>query len=255
MPITADPETRKPTPYWTNARVAACVLAAAILTTALASAESASATATVSQFSVTPSTTQAGGHPNVRISTVFSEPTGLKDIALHLAPGLTANPAAMPFCPRWRLLASLCSVGSKAGSITIVAVSYGLELPVTRAIYNVRPRPGERLRLGVSIIGTYSRPGVAAELPITQRPGTTGLDLAVAGLPSEVGGIPVRVKELRLSMKGLARTRRKRTIRKRPFLTNPVSCIPATSVLNVTLQDAAATALTASSSFTPTGCA
>ena len=85
------------------------------------------------QFSVTPSTTQAGGHPNVRISTVFSEPTGLKDVALHLAPGLTANPAAIPFCPRWRL-ANLCSVSSKAGSIRIVAVSYGFELPVTRAI-------------------------------------------------------------------------------------------------------------------------
>jgi hypothetical protein len=242
-------------PSSTNARVAACILAAAILTTALASAESASATATVSQFSVTPSTTQAGGHPNVRISTVFSEPTGLKDVALHLAPGLTANPAAIPFCPRRRLLANLCSVRSKAGSITIVAVAYGFELPVTREIYNVRPRPAERLRLGVPITGTYSRPGIAAELPITQGPGKTGLDVAVTGLPSEVGGIPIRVKELGLSIKGLARAKRKRTIRKRPFLTNPVSCTPATSVLNVTLHDAAVTALTASSSFTPTGCA
>ena len=242
-------------PSSTNARVSACILAVAILTTALASAESASATATVSQFSVTPSTTQAGGHPNVRISTVFSEPTGLKDVALHLAPGLTANPAVIPYCPRWRLLANLCSVSSKAGSITIVAVAYGFELPVTREIYNVRPRPAERLRLGVPITGTYSRPGIAAELPITQRPGTTGLDLAVTGLPSEVRGIPIRVKELGLSIKGLARVRRKGTIRKRPFLTNPFSCTPATSVLNVTLQDAAVTALTASSSFTPTGCA
>ena len=236
-------------------RIAACIVAAVLLATALASAESAGATATVAHFSVTPSTTQAGGHPNVRISTVFSEPTGLKDVALHLPPGLTANPSAIPFCPRSKLLANLCAVSSKAGSITIVAVSYGFELPVTREIYNVRPRPAERLRLGVPIIGSYSRPGVAAELPITQRPGTTGLDLAVTGLPSEVGGIPIRVKELSLSIKGLARTRRKRTIRKRPFLTNPVSCTPATSVLNVTLQDAAVTALAASSSFTPTGCA
>jgi hypothetical protein len=238
----------------TNARVAGCILAAAILTTALASVPSARATATVSQFSVTPSTTQAGGHPNVRISTVFSEPTGLKDVALHLPPGLTANPAAIPFCPRRRLLADLCSVSSKAGSIRVVAVAYGLELPVTREIFNVRPRPAERLRLGVPITGTYSQPGVAAELPITQRPGTTGLDMAVTGLPGEVRGIPIRVKELGLSIKGLARTRKKRAIRKRPFLTNPVSCTPATSVLNVTLQDAV-TALTASSSFTPTGCA
>jgi hypothetical protein len=78
--------------------------------------------------------------------------------------------------------------------------------------------------------------------------------VAITGLPSEVRGIPIRVKELHLSIKGLSRTRRRETIRKRPFLTNPVSCAPATSVLNLTLQDAAATALTASSSFTPTGC-
>jgi hypothetical protein len=146
-------------------------------------------------------------------------------------------------------------VSSKTGSITSVAVWYGFELPVTREIYKVRPRPAERLRLGVPIIGSYPRPGVAAEIPITERAGTGGLDMAVTGLPSEVGGIPIRVKELGLSIKGLKRTRMKRTILKRPFLTNPVSCTPATSVLNVTLQDAAVTALTASSSFTPTGCA
>ena len=71
---------------------AACILATAILTTALGSAESASATATVSRFSVSPSTSQAGGHPRLRVSIVFSEPTGVSAVALHLPAGLTAQP-------------------------------------------------------------------------------------------------------------------------------------------------------------------
>ena len=90
----------------------------------------------------------------------------------------------------------------------------------------MRPRAAERLRLGVPITGTFSRPGVAAELPITQPPGTTGLDMSVTGLPSEVGGIPIRVKELGVSIKGLARVKTKRAIRKRPIRTNPVRARP-----------------------------
>ena len=236
-------------------RIAASIFAAALLVTGFATVDSAQATATIAQFSVAPSTTLAGGHPNLRVSTTFTEPTGVKDIALHLPPGLTANPAAIPFCARKRLLADLCSPSDKAGSIMIVAVAYGFDFPITRDIYNVRPMPGERLRLGVPILGSYSHPGIAAELPVDQRPVDGGLDMAVTGLPDQIGSIPIRMRELGLSLKGVPRKRLKRKIRRRPFLTNPLSCTSATSVLNVTLHDPAATALRASSVFTPSGCA
>jgi hypothetical protein len=262
MPIADARETCAPTPDTppalpvrrTDARVAAWILAAAILTTALASTESASATATVSRFSVTPSTIQAGGHPRLRLSIVFSEPTGLRSLALHLPAGLTAQPRAIPFCSRKSLLADFCPRQSKVGSIEAVAVAYGLELPVTREIDNVRPRPTERLRLGVPIVPSYTGTGVAAEIPVTERPGDKGLDMAISGLPGEVGGIPVRLEEIGFSIKGMSRTRIKKRIRTRAFLTNPTSCTAATSVVDVTLQDVPATTLTASSSFTPSDC-
>jgi hypothetical protein len=231
------------------------VFVVAVVIAAFANSGFARAAPTVSRFSVTPSTVLAGGHPDLRVSIGFSEPAVVKNVSLHLPGGLTADPRAIPFCPRKRLLANLCSPGNKVGSITVVGVAYGFELPVTRKIYNARPRPAEKLRLGVPIFGTYSRPGIAAELPVTERPADKGLDMAVIGLPSDVGGIPVRVKELSFWMKGVARIRKGKKSVKRAFLTNPISCAAATSVLEVTLHEAPAAPLTAGASFTPAGCA
>jgi hypothetical protein len=215
-------------------------------------AEPAAAAPTVTGFSATPSTTRAGGHPDLNVSTAFSEPVTLSGVALHLPAGLRAKPRAFGFCSRKRLRANLCPRDSKVGSITVVAVAYGFELPVTRKIYNVRPRSTELLRFGVPIIGSASSPGVAVEVPVTERPQDKGLDIALAGLPAEVAGVAVRVKGLRLFLRGMSRTRVGKRVRKRAFLTNPTSCAPATTALDLTLH--AATTLTASSSFTPTAC-
>jgi hypothetical protein len=215
---------------------------------------SAEATLEVAHFSVTPSSTKAGGHPNLRTSVRFAEATtGLKDMALHLPSGLSADPGAIPFCTRKKLLADLCSARSKAGSITVVGVLFGIELAVSRRIYNARPNPGERLRLALPIFGSASRPGVVVELPVRQRP-DGGLDLAVSGIPQDVNGIPIRVKEVVLSLKGVARTRIRKRVRKRAYLTNPVVCTAATSVLELTSHDVPPAKIVRTSAFTPTGC-
>ena len=186
-------------PDW---RKALGVLAATLAGSAMIIGQ-AGAALTLSAFSVTPSTLQAGGHPSLRLSVAFAEPsTGVKGVAMHLPAGLSADSGAIPYCARSRLVRNLCWPKSKAGSLTVTAVAYGIELPVTRNIYNVRPIGTERLRLGVPIIGSYSSPGIAAELPVTERPGDRGLDLAVSGLPSEVGGYPVRLKSVTVSIRG-----------------------------------------------------
>jgi hypothetical protein len=236
------------------ATMRALLLLAVLSLAIFSSTTSAEAAATVSGFAVTPSTTQAGGHPNLSVTVTFSDPTALSGLALHLPAGLTADARAIPFCSRKSLLADFCSTSSRVGSITVVAVAYGIELPVKREIYNTRPGPTERLLLGVPIVASYTGTGVAANLPVTERPPDKGLDIAISGLPSEVGGIPIRLKSASLWIKGVSRTRTRKRIRKRPFLTNPALCTPATSGLDVTLHDTPATTLTASSFFTPTGC-
>jgi hypothetical protein len=209
----------------------------------------------ISGFSVTPSTTQAGGHPNLSVSFSLTEPSNdVKDVVLHLPAGLGTNSRAIPFCTHRRLVRNLCLPKSKAGSLVVTVVAYGIELPVGRDIFNVRPLAAEPLRLGVPILGTFSRPGIAAELPVATRPADGGLDLAVRGLPSDVAGFPVRLKTVTVKLRGVAKTRIKKKVRKTPVLTNPASCTPATSVLEITPQDPAATPVTSSSSFTPSGC-
>jgi hypothetical protein len=136
----------------------------------------------------------------------------------------------------------------------VTVVAYGIDLPVGRDIFNVRPVAAEPLRLGVPILGTFSHPGIAAELPAAARPADGGLDLAVKGLPSEVAGFPVRIKTVTVKLRGVTRIRFKKKVRTKPVLTNPASCTPATSVLEITPQDPAAARVTSSSSFTPSGC-
>jgi hypothetical protein len=221
---------------------------------AFAGAASASAAVDVSRFSVAPSTSQAGAHPNLSVSIAFADSSvGLKDMALHLPAGLTASRRAAPFCPHRRLVADLCSSRSTVGRITVVGVAFGFELAVSRRIYNVRPTGSERLRLGVPIYGTSSQPGAAAELPVTQR-SDKGLDMAVTGLPSEVNGIAIRIKRIAFRFNGLVRARVGKRYRKKPFITNPLLCAPATSTLELTAHDAPTVKITRTSTFTPTGC-
>jgi hypothetical protein len=207
----------------------------------------------VSSFSVAPSTTTAGGHPNLAISVAFAEPTtGVKDIAMHLPAGLTANPNAFAFCSRRRLVRYICPRKSRLGSIAVVAVVYGIELPVRAELYNMRPAPTERIRIGTPVPAPQQV--LAGELPIRERPSDKGLDAVVTGLPQQVAGITVRVKQVKLFFKGTVRRKIRKKWRRRAFLTNPTTCVPATSVLELTTFDVPPTVVTKTSSFTPTGC-
>jgi hypothetical protein len=207
----------------------------------------------VSSFSVAPSTTKAGGHPNLSISVAFAEPTtGVKDIALHLPAGLTANPNAFAFCSRGRLVRYLCPSKSRLGSFTVVAVAYGIQLPFSADLYNMRPAPTERVRIGTPI--PAPKQVLAGELPITERPTDGGLDVVVTGLPQEIPGVSVRVVEVKLSLKGTVRRKVRKRWRRRAFLTNPTTCVPATSVLELTTYDVPPIVITNTSSYTPTGC-
>lgn len=235
-----------------RARTAASVVLAALAL--LLSAPSSGAAPTVSRFSVTPSTTRAGGHPDLRISTVFEPPTSdVRSMLLHLPPGLTANPAAAPFCARASLTADLCPLRTKVGSVSLTGVALGFEADVARNIYNMRPRGAERLRLGVPLFGSLTRGGVSIVLIANLRP-DDGLDFAVAGPPREIAGFPIQLKAVDVRLKGTLKRRVRHRTRKRAFLTNPRSCSPATTVLDILTYDEPPVTVSSTSSFTPSGC-
>jgi hypothetical protein len=231
------------------------VLAIAAFAFAAAVAAPALAVPNVSRFSVTPSTTQAGGHPNLEVVVAFDPSSSdVRQIALHLPPGLSANSNAAPFCSRSRLLADLCDLGTKVGSVNLVGEALGFEAEAVRNLYNLAPVGQERLRLGVPVFGSLSRGGLALMLPVVAR-ADGGLDLTVAGPPREVAGYEIRIKALGFRIRGVVRKRVRRKVRTRSVLTNPSTCVPANSVLEVSSYDAAAPPVTMTSSFTPSGCA
>ena len=78
--------------------------------------------------------------------------------------------------------------------------------------------------------------------------------MAVRDVPVEVNGVTVRVREIVFSFRGVARIRSKGKVRTRAYLTNPATCEPATSVLEVRSHDAGAPQVVRTSAFTPTGC-
>src|SRR5439155_2843298 len=205
---------------WNGNRSTPFAMSVALLAVGIAAAGTARAALDVARFSVTPSTTRAGAHPNLSVSVAFAGPgTGLKDIAFHLPAGLTATRRAAPFCSHRKLVSDLCSPRSAVGSISVLGVAFGFELTVSRRIYNLRPSGSEQLRLGVPIYGTLSRPGIAAELPVTER-ADKGLDMSVTGLPSDVNGISIQIERIDLRFKGIVRSRVGRRLRKKAFLTN-----------------------------------
>jgi hypothetical protein len=209
----------------------------------------------VSRFTMTPSTTQAGGHPTLDLSVSFDPPTSdVKSIVLHLPVGLGVNARAAPYCRRSLLLSDLCPLSTKVGTVTLAGEALGFQAEAKRNFYNLEPSSAERLRLGVPVFGSFSRGGLALVLPVTSRSGDGGLDVAVAGPPREVAGYAIRIRQISFRLQGTVRRKGKRRVRRRALVTNPRSCGLATTVLEITTHDAPPATLTQTSAFTTTGC-
>ncbi len=134
----------------------ATVIAAAALLAALA--PGAKAESPIYQFEVHPSTTQAGGHPNLetliwignRYTQHVPPPScdcqDPRDILVQTPAGLIGNPHATPRCSVADFAAFECPPETQVGGITI---SLNAELPGTESfggvipVYNLDPHPGE----------------------------------------------------------------------------------------------------------------
>lgn len=235
---------------------AATVFAVSLATigTSLFAASSASAAIGISRFAVTPSTTQAGGHPTLDLSVTFDPPTSeVRSIVLHLPPGLSASAQAARPCRSELLLSDLCPLSTKIGTVSLVGEALGFQAEARRNIYNLRPTGAEQLRLGVPIFGSFSRGGIALTLPVTRR-ADGGLDVAVAGPPREVAGYAILIKEVGFRLNGTVRRKKGRRVRRRAVLTNPRTCGPATTTLEITTYDVPPATFTQASAFTISGC-
>jgi hypothetical protein len=245
------------------------LVAALAATVVLAAASPAFAVFSVSSVTVTPSTTEAGGHPDLSIVTAFNGDNtqiggpGLNPVAdspsiysVHLGPGLIANPLAAETCTLADFQTDTCSsralVGTSLQRVLVLAVAREFDLP--GFIYNLQTTsPDQGALLGVRTLTTDPRTGLpitASRVPfaVTISEQDLGLDstnLEPLTAVSRTAG-PIRITALGLRLNARAVNGF--------FMSNPTACIPLPISVSA-ISNGGATASGAATPYTPTGCA
>ncbi len=212
----------------------------------------ASAAVTVSSFTVTPTTTAAGAHPDVTVNEQFSYASGSDSVlntTLHFPAGLLGNPQASAKCSAAAFQADTCPSSTRVGS-TVVGASIAGLLPTNSNgdIYNLVPDATHPAILGIVV-----RPSAGGKIflksPVTLRTsGDFGIDSPVSNQPNSVSGLPLQITSTSITLFGT------RPWLSTPFMSNPTSCKAATSTIDANSHEAPGTTSTASSTFTPTSC-
>jgi hypothetical protein len=214
----------------------------------------------ISSFSVQPSTTQAAGHPDVRVSLDFSTASGedVRDLTLDFPPGLIGNPETKTKCSQATFSRDGCTTASRVGNANVVATALGLPLSVFGTVYVLRPSPTDAATLGVVLRPTAGLPivgNIYAKAHISvQRTGDGDYFLrnTITNLPRTATAVlglipvPITLQRMNLNLNRFGNT---------PgtfFLTNPTSCQAATS--NVQAVSYSNQTAAAQSSYTPVNC-
>jgi hypothetical protein len=150
-----------------------CTSLVACLTLFLLASASASASQTINAFSVTTTTTQAGGHPDVGMSFELQspgEPESARDVMVNTPEGVFGSPNAIDKCNSQDFALEQCPSSSQAGLITVYANHGGNpnKLLGTAPIYN-REAVGKETALFSFIVPTLNIP---VSIPVAVR--TTG---------------------------------------------------------------------------------
>jgi hypothetical protein len=225
---------------------AAALLACAVFATVFGS--TASATVTVSQFTLQPTNLQAGGSPNFSLVSKLQSSSGdtARNVVLSLAPGIAIYPVGQPTCTPTQLNNAACPANSTIGQGTTTATALGLlTLSINTKLYLMTPPDSK----SINSIGAVATLLVSIELPITnsirQTP-TTGDDMHITNAPNKLLNlVPVQLDGQNWTVNGV--------VNGKPFTRVPTTCNRVTSNISVTSYNSTQVA-TGSNSFTPTGC-
>lgn len=125
-------------------RSAASALLLLALIGVLALAYASTADASITTFSIAPSTTQAGGHPDIQINSSWSPdtltsiegPADARRVSTHLPTGVIGDPHAIPICSLAAFSTGECPADAQVGVFRFGPVGYS-------AIYNLETKPGQ----------------------------------------------------------------------------------------------------------------
>jgi hypothetical protein len=201
----------------------------------------------VSNVTVTPSTTTAGAHPNLTISTDFSGTTANdtpRVVTTHFGPGIIGNPQAAPRCPVATFLASTpvspCPANTIVGTSATTIFGVGT---LTGVVFNLETDSSNQAALLGVMTPTSPTTASHTRIAATISPLDVGTDNTTL---DDLTGPPARITNLTLTLLGALPSGRF-------FMTNPTSCIPVH--VNATATSYGGDTSSASGGYTPTDCA
>ncbi|HET6830073.1 MAG TPA: hypothetical protein VFH44_01865 [Solirubrobacterales bacterium] len=241
-------------------RAARATILLGVLATLLIAAPAAEAAFGIAGFSAQPASKAAGANSNLSVSFDVTEPAaGLKDVTVHLPPGLIGNPLATPTCTEPKLMADDCPARSDVGDATneVTVKPLGLlpiPLTVNGQVYNVEPRKGEPARFGIvldpsPVPGLGLLPKIVLQQTARLRQSDFGLDTSLRDIPrsARIGGVSTP-----LEVRGVALTLRGKVNGGKGFLRNPTSCKAQTIAIDAAAYNGATAS--AQDQFTTTNC-
>ena len=160
----------------------------------LVAAPSANAAFGLADLSAQPANGSAGANSDFTISLTVQDPAAdLKDLTIHLPPGLVGNPLATPTCSESDLNADHCDPVSQVGTTATGALLSGtIPITVPGNVYNVAPRPGEPARFGIVLHPGPGLPPTVLQSGASLRQSDFGLDTVLNNLPNTASGSPDR---------------------------------------------------------------
>jgi hypothetical protein len=216
----------------------------------------ASAAVSITRFSVTPSTTQAGAHAALTVGVAFGAAPAsddVRDVTLRLAPGLIADPLAAARCAAADFSADRCDPGSRVGSVRVRVATFLGSLDAAGDVHSLAPAAEELARFGVWLRPTpqlaRQRLTIAARLA---RDEGNGVEVVLRDVPRTVDAI-AGVSELPIRLEAVTLTLEP-AVGGRPFVRNPTSCAPAVSRVTAGSWQEPDAVSSQVSAFTPTRC-
>jgi hypothetical protein len=226
---------------------------AATITCLLVAPGAASANVSLSNIAARPCTSAAlaGSHQDFCVSFDIAQSGGddLKDLTIHMAPGLIGDPSATPKCPQATFRTGTCPANTQVGEVSTTAAGLDvLPLTLPGKVWNLQPNPDEPARLGISIPAVVTT--IRLETTVRARLSDYGLDTVTTGIPDNAAGLPITITHMALTLWG---AKGDHSSLQKPFVTLPTSCQPATTRVDITAYHGTGTG--GSDTFTPTDCA
>ena len=222
-----------------------------LVTGALILPASASAAFGVVNVSAKPADPTAGAHSDFSLHAEFSQASDdVKDLIVHLPPGVLGNPNAAPLCSRAQFESDSCPANTQIGTASTTATTIAGSSASPGIVYNLAPSGKEPARLGMTFTplgGGFGK--LRTEAVASVRASDSGLDTTISNLPREFSGVSLDVTGVDVALFGTVGSPAK------AFMTNPTSCNPAITVVEATSYANPTTSVKGQASFTPTKCA